>query len=118
MENESIVAGLVFFAIFVVVPAIVLARREWAYRRQEAQAGQEAAVIIEHVRMTWVGIVSLMLLVLTVIGAIVAYIAARTEFQQVQAGVSLIGSVLLFGLGVALGRRRTYRVLRSERPNA
>jgi hypothetical protein len=54
------------------------------------------------------------LLILTVLGTVFAYPQATTGFQQIEAGVSFIGGCILFGLGAALGRSRTYRVYRSE----
>jgi len=50
--------------------------------------------------------------------ASVAYSAANTVFQQIQAGVGMIASILLFGLGVALLRKRIYRVYEPGRESA
>jgi hypothetical protein len=52
-----------------------------------------------------------LLLILTVIATVFAYSQATTVFQQIEAGVSLIGGCILFGLGTALGRSRTYRFI-------
>jgi hypothetical protein len=39
---------------------------------------------------------------------------AKNYFDAIQAGIAFIGSAILFGLGVAMGRVRTYRVYRAE----
>lgn len=79
-------------------------------------SGEVIATIEEEVRLTAWGAISLILLILTVIGSLIISTGATTVFQQIEVGVSLISGLLLFGLGVALGRRRTYRVVRAERP--
>ncbi len=80
--------------------------------------GEVIATIEEEVRLTAWGVISLILLILSVIGSLMVSAGATTVFQQIEAGVSLISGLLLFGLGVALGRRRTYRVVRSGQPPA
>lgn len=79
-------------------------------------SGEVIATIEEEVRLTGWGAISLILLILTVIGSLIISAGATTVFQQIEAGVSLISGLLLFGLGVALGRRRTYRVVRASKP--
>lgn len=84
--------------------------------KPKADPATEIATIEEDVRLTGWGVFSLMLLILSVAFTAFAGMAAKTVFQQIEAGVSMIASLLLFGLGVALGRRRTYRIYRSAGP--
>lgn len=37
------------------------------------------------------------------------YVEAKTVFLEIQAGVAMIAAILLFGLGVAVLRKHTYR---------
>lgn len=82
--------------------------------RQRALEARELAVIIEEVATTGGGNISFAMLVLTVLGSIAVFGGAKTVFQEIAAGVLLIAGAILFGLGVALGRTRTYRIYRSE----
>lgn len=91
--------------------AMMIRRRREAERALQAR---ELAVMVEDVRITGGGAICWVALAITVFGAIAGYNAAKTVFQQIEAGVSLIAGVMLFGLGAALGRRRTYRIYRSE----
>jgi hypothetical protein len=38
---------------------------------------------------------------------------ATTVFQQIEAGISLIGTLLLFGIAFAAMRKRSYTIYRS-----
>jgi hypothetical protein len=50
-------------------------------------------------------------------GSSISYLMVTTVFQQIEVSVSMISGLILFGLGAALGRRRTYRIYRSENRN-
>jgi len=83
-------------------------------KREEELASRELAIIVEDVAITAGGRISMAMLVLTIIYAVLVYVAAKTVFQQIEAGVTLIGGSIIWGLGIAVGRVRTYRVYRSE----
>ncbi|MHC2578196.1 threonine/homoserine/homoserine lactone efflux protein [Bradyrhizobium diazoefficiens] len=112
------IAALVVGAVIVYVAAhyfLVTRPRRRRIAGEEAElAARELAIIVEDVRLTAGGIVAAVLLVVTILYSFVTYEAATTVFQQIASGVSLIAGCIVWGLGVALGRRRTYRVLRSE----
>jgi hypothetical protein len=80
----------------------------------EPTESRELAVMVEQVRMTALGVISAGLLFLTVIGTAFLYVEAKTVFQQMLAGEALVCGLLLFGLGTALGRKRTYHIYRSQ----
>lgn len=84
-------------------------------KREEEMEARELATIVEEVRITPGGVICFILLVITVIATAFSYISAATVFQQIASGVSLIAGCILWGLGVALGQRRTYRIYRSEK---
>lgn len=90
----------------------------WASKRRRAREqalqAREMAVMEEEVNSTTEGKISFALLALSVLGSITIFAAAKTVFQEIEAGVMLIAGSILFGLGVALGRTRTYRIYRSE----
>lgn len=75
---------------------------------------RELAVMVEDVKTTRFGAFCIVMLVVNVFVTWLSYTSAQTVFQQIQIGVALIASTMLFGLGAALGRRRTYRIYRSK----
>jgi hypothetical protein len=112
------VLALVVVGVFIAIVGIWFALGVAAQKRSERMAAlqdRELAVIVERVEVTVGGSLCTLLLIVTIIGTIFAYSKATTVFQQIEAGVSLIGGCILFGLGTALGRSRTYRIYRSER---
>jgi hypothetical protein len=74
------------------------------------------AIIREEIEITGWGWLSRVLLVLAVIVSAVTMADARNILQQIYAGVGFLGSAIVFGLGIALGRKRTYRVYRKYKP--
>lgn len=107
-----ILIGLAVVIVGLIVAAVVTGRRE--KERLETNLGGELAIITENIRMTAWGLLCVIMLIVMIVGSLVAYAHATTVFQQIEAGVSLIAGVLLFGLGVALGRRRSYTIYRSQ----
>lgn len=106
------------YALVAIVAALIIGIIAYEVRRarraREALEARELAVIEEEVRTTGVGVISLLLLVACTLGSASALIGATNVVQQIGAGVLLIAGAVLFGLGAALGRRRTYRIYRSE----
>jgi hypothetical protein len=70
----------------------------------------EMAIIKEEIEITGWGTFSRIGLTVAIGIETFALLGASNIFQHMQAGVAFIGSAILFGLGVALGRTRTYRV--------
>ncbi|UGY23555.1 hypothetical protein HU675_0037300 [Bradyrhizobium septentrionale] len=101
---------LIFIAVFVFV-AIEPKRGIQAFAPRQRR---QTAVIEEQSRLTGGGVICALLLVLSLLGTMGLYVEAKTVFQQIQAGVAMIAAILLFGLGVAVLRRRTYKVFEME----
>ena len=116
-QNQNFVLALVGIGVVIVIIGLWFAWTTTSRRRNERMATlreREMAVIVERVETTGGGRLCTLLLIFAVIGTVFAYSQATTVFQQIEAGVSFIGGCILFGLGTALGRSRTYRVYRSE----
>jgi nucleoside permease NupC len=109
---------LIGYAIVLVLAVLIAAALYYQRRRRRDETDElisrELAVITERIDTTAGGAISGLLLTLSVIAALFEYGAATTVFQQITAGVTLIGGMALFGLGVAMGRRRTYTIYRSQ----
>ncbi len=114
IDNGALVALVTFVVAAVILIAAVTAAGKRRRQRQIELAARELAVIVEHVQISAFGGICVVLLFVTVIGSVFGYSAAKTVFQQIEAGVSLIAGCILFGLGAALGQSRTYRVYRSD----
>jgi len=116
VEGFQSVTGPVLVAAFglLIVVAMVLYWRRKDRTTAAAWSRDEIATIVERVYVTGWGVFWGLVLALDCTISIVASMAATTIFQQIAAGVSLIGGAVIAGLGVALGRRRTYTVYRSR----
>jgi len=89
--------------------------RAAARRRADAEWRQanEIAFIVEESNLTPLGVVWLMVFVVWTLISFAGGAAATTVFQQIAAGVSWIGALLVFGFTFMTCRRRTYTVYRS-----
>ncbi|WP_338688432.1 hypothetical protein V5279_23850 [Bradyrhizobium sp. 26S5] len=86
---------------------------EDAAAQAASKLGVEIAEIREEVTITNWGTFSRFGLGLGILIETIALFGATSIFQQIQAGVAFIGTAIVCGLGVAMGRRRTYRVYRT-----
>ncbi|MDN4982291.1 hypothetical protein QY049_03515 [Bradyrhizobium sp. WYCCWR 13022] len=96
-------------AIFLLVK--IFREREKAIARRDAIAAMtEIGAVAEEFRITGWGWFSRAALVFSILLSIYAMDDARNVLQQILASVGLISSAIIFGVGMILGRRRTYRV--------
>jgi hypothetical protein len=70
------------------------------------------ARIEERITLTPSGFFFLVILMLHQLASAIYFGAAKTAFQETSAAAIWIGENVLWGLGVALGRRSTYTVYR------
>jgi hypothetical protein len=104
------VAVVVALVVMVYRGVFVMPRRR---RLAEALASRELANIVEETTPTTWGGFCIGMIVVTAIGSFLAFAAATTVFQQIEAGVVWIGGTIMFGIGAALNQKRTYTVYRS-----
>jgi hypothetical protein len=116
-QNPDVRSGLIIVAVVIVLVALILnARREMLRRRAKLEAlrARELAVMVEEVEATGFGMVCQALLGLTLLAGFASFSSAANVIQQIVIGVGMLAGLGLFGLGAALGRKRTYRIYRSE----
>lgn len=110
----SILIGVVSAVILGAAAALVVAMRQRAAARREEEAFlrvRKVATIVEEIRITGAGRMSWLLLGSTAFFLCVSYYySVETVDQRVGLGVLLVFGLFIFGLGAALGRRRTYTV--------
>lgn len=113
-KNSEIIGSLIL-AVVVALIIGVLIRQMYAERgRRDEMRARELAEMVEEVRLTWVGALCPVLLVIVAFVAAAGYARAVTILQQIEAGIAFLGAAVILGLGVAVGRRRTYRIYRSD----
>jgi hypothetical protein len=70
----------------------------------------QSGLIEEDVKVSAGGIVCTVLLAFTIVVSVIVVAVSSTVFGQIEAGLFLIWGTLIFGLGIALGREKSYRV--------
>lgn len=103
-------------AIIVAVLLTLYQRLVVTPRRQalaEALAARELANIVEETTSTTWGSFCSGMVVVTAIGCLVLFSVATTVFQQIEVAVIWIGATIMFGIGAALGQKRSYTIYRS-----
>lgn len=95
-----------------VVVAVLLTAMRWRHIAQPVKP--PLATIEERISFTAVGIVSLLLLILHNAAVVIWLAKSTTVIHEAAIGTMWIGGNVLWGLGVALGRRRTYRIDRAS----
>ncbi len=112
-NSVSLLVGVVSAVVLGAVIGIIFALRQRvaARRRQEELLRiREVATIIENVRTTAAGRICWFLLGSTALLSCAGYYYADAVSQKTGLGVLLVVCLSIFGLGAALGRRRTYTV--------
>jgi hypothetical protein len=109
--GPAILIGLVLIAIVGIVTTMLRGRNEY---RRNGPPLVETGYIKEESSLTAGGALSLVALIINLIVCGLFASAAQTVFQEIEIGVAFLGGNMLWGLGVAVGRRRTYRTYRYE----
>jgi len=120
MNGGGIIA-VVLLAIGLIAMFVAVERRD---RRLKAAAPKavsrsalvQSAYIVEDITTGAGGAICTVLLALTILLSLAIFVAAKTVFGEIEAGLLLIAGTLLFGMGIVLGRERSYRVYRMPRP--
>ncbi|MGY3697468.1 hypothetical protein ACVIGA_007548 [Bradyrhizobium sp. USDA 3240] len=71
---------------------------------------RQIAIIKAQSELTGGGQFCVVMLVLSIVISEALYLVATTVFFQIQAGIAMIAGILLFGSGIAIGRKTTYNV--------
>jgi threonine/homoserine/homoserine lactone efflux protein len=92
-----------------------LNKRAQQKREEDARrlAESEIATILERSELTGIGAVWTIIFFIAAVVSFVSGAFANTIFQQIEASLSSIVSLILFGLVFALLRRRAYTIYRS-----
>jgi len=116
MQADTIGATVLLGGAALVASAFWLLKfaRDRAASKMPLPAREEMAVIEEEISLTSWGKVSRLCLVLSVLWTFYVFAAAKSLVEQVGASSILYVGLLVFGAGMALGRRRTYRVYRTD----
>lgn len=117
MQNADIasIGTIAVIVVLIVILIIAMLRRDQQRRDRDAEmASREIAIIIEERALSGFGGICVFLLISSIVVALFSYGRASTVFQQIEAGVGLIASTVVFATGAILGMRSNYRVLRSR----
>lgn len=113
--EASILLGFGIVLIAVMYGLTRMQRRIEARHEAEAQklARNEIATIVERSELTGWGVLWTIVFFFAAVVGFVGGATATTVFQQIEASISLISTLILFGTAFAILRKRTYRIYRS-----
>lgn len=117
-DRQSLLGYILFGGILLAILVTIAVELRKRSRRAEEfghwREHNELATIRETIVLTSGGGLALVLMVLHNILIVVTFFTARTVLQETVMLLGWIGGNLLLGLGVALGRRRTYTAYRGR----
>jgi hypothetical protein len=115
VAEASILLGLAIVLIAVIYGLTRMQRRIEARHEVQSQklARNEIATIVERSGLTGWGALWTVVLFFAAIIGFFGGATATTVFQQIEASISLISTLILFGIAFAVLRKRTYSVYRS-----
>ena len=97
----------------IVLIVVALAIAIWAWRRARTPLPElQIAVILERIAFSVGGILALLFLLLANAAVLYAWIRGLGGVSETSLALISLGSTVLGGLGVIIGRRRTYKVYR------
>jgi uncharacterized membrane protein len=84
-----------------------------AQQEREAQSETEIATIVERSDLTGFGALWTVVFFMATVVSFIGGVFSSTVFQQIEASLSSIANLILFGVAFAVLRRRTYKIYRS-----
>jgi hypothetical protein len=112
MSDINTVGSVFIGVVFAVI--IILRWLNERNRERDKLKPAPTASIEEKVTATAFGQFCMFLLGVTAFVTTLMFIGAKTVFNEMEAGIFLIAGTLLFGLGIAIGRTRSYAVYQPE----
>jgi hypothetical protein len=107
------IAGVILLAVIIAIIVQVKSRKNMQMAWTQPTR-TETANIEEIVAFSGGGVVCLILLILHQIGIMLAFATTSEGIQQAAVGTLWIGGNTLWGIGIIVGRTRTYRVTQQE----
>jgi hypothetical protein len=107
------IAGIILLAVVIAIIVHVKSRKDTQLAWTEPTR-TEMARIEERVALSGGGVVCLILLILHQIGIVLAFATTSDGIQLAAVGTLWIGGNTLWGIGIIVGRTRTYRVTQEE----
>lgn len=110
----AIVLGGMFYGIKRLRRTATGQKQDRLYAEAQALARSEIATIVEHWDLTGWGTLWTIIFMFASVVAFIGGTLAKTVLQEIEASISLLSTLLLFGIAFGTMRKRSYTIYRSE----